>query len=84
MRSGYVAAGVALSAYFVVRLGMTPGAYLALVGAGVGDPPAAWVFLLDGAVAVLLAGVAAMLASGRQEGSRVEASGVAATQSASH
>jgi NADH-quinone oxidoreductase subunit N len=66
MRSGYVAAGLALSAYFVLRLGLTPGSYLALVGVGGEDAPDAWVFLMDGAIALVLAGVAAMLA-GREE-----------------
>ncbi|HEY8428805.1 MAG TPA: NADH-quinone oxidoreductase subunit N [Sandaracinaceae bacterium] len=63
MRSGYVAAALTLASYAVLRLGVTPDAYLALVGATRGEPPDPWVFVLDGAVALVLAAVAAALAT---------------------
>lgn len=74
MRSGHVAAALALSGYFVLRLGLTPGAYLALVGAApASGMPAPWLFLADGAVALLVAGAAAMLTTMRDEASEPSA-----------
>lgn len=68
MRSGYVVAGLVLASYFVLRLGLTPGSYLALVGAAPSaEGPEAWVFLADGIVALLLAAVAAALATREPE-----------------
>src|SRR5690606_34196536 len=63
MRSGYVTAALVLASYFVVRLGVTPDRYLALVGAG--DPASIdpWMFVIDGGVAVVLAAVAGALTS---------------------
>ncbi len=77
MRSGYVAAGLTLSAYFVLRLGLTPGGYLALVGVGGESPPEAWVFLVDAGVALVLAGVAAMVAGARDGSAEAAATGAA-------
>lgn len=67
MRSGYVTAALILAAYFVVRLGLTPDQYLALVGAADASAIDPWAFIVDGAVAVLLAGVGAALAARERE-----------------
>ena len=64
MRSGYVVAALVASAYFVVRMGVTPEDYLALVGQ-VGEAGATvdWTtFLMDAGVAIVAAGIAASLA----------------------
>src|SRR5690606_32701587 len=65
MRSGYVTGALVIASYFVVRLGVAPGSYLALVGAG--DPAALspWTFAIDGGAAIVLAVVAAAL-TGRE------------------
>lgn len=67
MRSGYVVAALVLSAYFVIRLGVTPDTYLALVGAGDASALDPWTFIIDGVVALLLATVAGALAAPRAE-----------------
>jgi NADH-quinone oxidoreductase subunit N len=59
MRSGYVVAALVLAAYFVVRLGLTPGRYLALVGTGDAGAIDPGTFVIDGLVAVVGAVIAA-------------------------
>ncbi len=65
MRSGYVVAALAMSAYFVVRLGITPDAYLALVG-GSAEGLEPWTFVIDGVLAVFVAAIAAALSTWRE------------------
>jgi NADH-quinone oxidoreductase subunit N len=63
MRSGYVVAGILLAAYFVLRMGIAPESYLALVGAVSSEElPGPWTFAIDAGVAFLLAAVGAALA----------------------
>lgn len=73
MRSGYVTAALVLASYFVVRLGVAPGSYLVLVGAG--DPATLdpWTFAIDGGVALVIAVVAAALSGARDRGAPSEA-----------
>ncbi len=66
MRSGYVVAALVLASYVVVRLGVAPDAYLRLVGATRGDAPDPWIFVIDGALAILAATIAAALSSREQ------------------
>ncbi len=62
MRSGYVVAALAMSAYFVVRMGVTPEAYLSLIG-GSAEAVSPWTFVLDGVFAVSIAAISAALAT---------------------
>jgi NADH-quinone oxidoreductase subunit N len=69
MRSGYVASALAMAGFYVLRLGVTPEPYLALVGAatnaGALDP---WVFIIDAALALGLGVIAAALSAvGKKE-----------------
>jgi NADH-quinone oxidoreductase subunit N len=62
MRSGYVTAAIVLASYFVLRMGVAPEDYLALVGATAGgELPDHWTFAIDGGLSLLLAGIAAAI-----------------------
>ncbi|MGE0787999.1 MAG: NADH-quinone oxidoreductase subunit N [Sandaracinaceae bacterium] len=65
MRSGHVIAALVIAGYFVVRLGVSPGDYLALVSAGEGDHIDLWPFLWDAGFAVLGGSIAAVLSTWR-------------------
>lgn len=65
MRSGHVTAVIVIASYFVVRMGLTPEDYLALVSQ-VADPTQAveWTtFLYDAGIALVAGGVAGALAT---------------------
>jgi len=76
MKNGYVIAALVMCGYFVLRMGITPGAYLSLAA----DHPhhdvdLDWtVFLIDGGVAIVGGAIAAAIASIKRKG---EASGEA-------
>jgi len=63
MKSGYVVGALVLAGYFVIRLGVTPESYMALASPHPvdGTGPDWMIFLIDGGVALLGAGVAAAL-----------------------
>lgn len=61
MRSGYVVAALVAASYFVIRMGVAPEDYLALVGRVSGGPVEIdWLtYLIDGGVAIAAGGIAA-------------------------
>lgn len=70
MRSGYVVAALVIAAYFVIRLGVAPDAYLGLVGqvhtegTGLAGTELQWTtFLFDGGIAIVAGCIAAGIAT---------------------
>ncbi len=63
MRSGHVVAALVMAGYYVLRLGITPGAYLDLVSPGLDGATDldVSVFLWDGGIAVVAGAIAAAL-----------------------
>ena len=63
MRNGYVIAVCVIAGYFVLRMGITPDDYLALVSqVAEGTADVSWVtYLIDGFVALVAGGIAAAL-----------------------
>ena len=66
MRSGYVVGALVIAAYFVVRMGIAPDPYLALVSRPVeGVELDLMTYLIDGGIALVAGGVAAALSTMR-------------------
>lgn len=77
MRSGHVVAALIIAGYFVVRMGLTPDSYLALVEqvtAGGGGDLEWTTFLYDGAFAVIAGALGAALVSMKGEAETENAS----------
>ena len=76
MKSGYVVAVLVIASYFVLRLGVTPDAYLGLVGLTNADGVELdWMtFFVDGGIAVVAGALAAGLATMRSGTAGADAS----------
>ena len=84
MRSGYVVAALVIASYFVIRMGVTPESYLALVNqVHSAGPEVDWMtFLLDGGIAVIAGGIAAAVTTMQQKDAPAEPSAEAEAEAA--